>query len=998
MRNKNLFTVLLVIFGLICLYNLVMTGIRLGIDSELESLQGEQRDEYLKQNYDLYQTAINNSFSLGLDLKGGMFVTMEIGVDDILEALAGRNKDSVFVRAMTRARALQKNSQDNFVDLFARSLKEINPQAKLASYFGGQALGVSIIAQDQEVIDKLKEEINTVVDNSYTILRNRIDQFGVVSPNVQKVEGTGRILVELPGVNDPKRVRQLLRSTAKLEFWPTYTYREVVPILSRINDKVNEQKILAGGTPSSDQQIENLPASQTETAADTSLASSDTTAKKSTADDVLGKQKAADTAGLTQDQKVEKFKKENPFFALLSPPDPNTINENTPEIGYAIVTDTAKVNKILNNPEIQRIIPGDLVFLWTAKPKDEQKQIFSLISIRSNRDRIAPLGGETVTDARPEVDPNTKQNTISMTMNAEGARIWKNITENNIGKSVAIVLDNLVYSYPVVQTAITGGRSSISGQFTYEEAKDLSSILKAGKLPAPARIIAEEQVGPSLGADTIQAGMIAFFLGFLATVAFVLLYYGRAGTIAAIALVINLFMLAGVCAALNVVLTLPGIAGIVLTLGMAVDANVLIYERIREELLDGKSLKGSIAEGFRNAFSAIIDGNITTFLTGFVLFSFGTGPIKGFAVTLMIGIITTLVTGLIVTRLLLDNLANKPNVKITFGSQAAVKYFEAKNFSFISGRKRNFVAFIVLTLAFVGCIAVIGFRLGVDFSGGRQYTVEFQQPIQTSQLDAIRRDLTQAFEGKSPVVKTVSNSRQLMVTTSYLIDEPDSDNRVDEALLRGLGTSMGASKPEIIRSSNVGPTIARDIKESAIKSIIFALLIMFGYIFFRFSRWQFGLAALASLTFNVIVVLGIFSLFGFLDVLPFSMEIDQAFIAAILTIVGYTINDTVIIFDRIRERIKANRGNRSYSDLFYTAIKETLSRTLVTSITTLITAFMLFFFAGEVLRSFMFAIILGIIVGTLSSIFLAAPLSLDLILKYESKTREKENLLAGTTV
>lgn len=992
MRNKSLFTVLLVIFGLICLYNLVMTGIRLNIDSELESMQAEQRDEHLKQNYDLYQTAINNSFSLGLDLKGGMFVTMEIGMDDIVETMAGRNKDSVFVRAMSRARALQKEDpQENFVDLLVKSLKEINPQAKLAGYFGGQSSGLSIAASDKEVEEYLKTEVSTVVDNSYTILRNRIDQFGVVSPNIQKVEGTGRILVELPGVNDPKRVRQMLRSTAKLEFWPTYTYREVVPIIVSINDKVKEQNGLA---PAQTKVDTTAQASSDTTKQDSSLASADS-AKKGAADP-LSKKASEDTAGMSQDEKVEKFKKENPFFALLNPPDQNA-DPNTPEIGYSTVTDTAKVNKILRDPEIQRLIPGDLVFYWTAKPKTEESQVFSLISIRSNRDRIAPLGGESVTDSRPEVDPNTKMNTISMTMNAEGARTWKNITENNIGKCVAVVLDNLVYSYPVIRDVISGGRSSISGQFTYEEAKDLSSILKAGKLPAPARIIAEEQVGPSLGADTIQAGMISFVLGFAAVVLFVLLYYGRAGTIASIALVVNLFLLLGICAALNVVLTLPGIAGIVLTLGMAVDANVLIYERIREELMDGKSMKGSIAEGFRNAFSAIIDGNITTFLTGFVLFTFGTGPIKGFAVTLMIGIITTLITGLLVTRLLLDNLANKPGAKFSFGTQAAVNFFNRLTFPFISQRKRNFMMFAVIGLAFVVCIGALGFRLGVDFSGGRQYMIEFQQPVQSSQLDGIRRDLTASFEGKTPVVKTVSNNSQLMVTTSYLIDVPDSDNKVDEALLGGLNKSMSAAKPSIVRSTIVGPSVAKDITDSAMYSVAFSLVIMFLYIFFRFTRWQFGLAALASLTFNVITVLGLFSFFGKFDVLPFSVEIDQAFIAAILTIVGYTINDTVIIFDRIRERIKGNRSGKPLSELFYVAIKETLSRTLVTSLTTLITALMLFLFAGEVLRPFMFGIIIGIVVGTLSSIFLAAPLSLDLILRYESKQREKETAVAGTT-
>jgi SecD/SecF fusion protein len=999
MRNKTLFTVLLGIFTLICGYNLFFTAQRLSMDSELSNMTAEKRSEWMKANEKDYKTAVKNSLALGLDLQGGMYVTMEIGVEAMLRTLAGKNVDSAFTKSLRMARELQKKDQSNYVDLFVKSLKETSPNAKLANYFSGQPPRPALNASDGEVVSYLKKEMETVVENSYTVLRNRIDQFGVVSPNVQMVPGSNRILLELPGVKDVKRVRELLKSTAKLEFWPTYTYAEALPHLGKINDRMAK---LAAGDKAIESKADTAKADSAKTAKDApktadNKAVADAKTKESAKDTAKKKEATADTANMTQAQKDAENKKKNPLYDILKIFQQNEVDPNGPAIGYANASDTAKVNAIFNNPDYRALIPNDLRFLWSAKPRKDQGQEYVLVAIKTTPDGQAPLTGERVEDASPDFDQMTNQNTVSLTMDLEGARIWKKMTEQNLRKSIAVVLDNIVYSYPTVQSVISGGRSQITGSFTVEEAKDLGNILKAGKLPAPATIVGEEQVGPSLGADTIQAGLISFFLGFVSVIIFMALYYGKAGLIADFALVMNLIFLIAICSALNIVLTLPGIAGIVLTMGMAVDANILIYERIREELDAGKSVKGSVVEGFKNALSAIVDGNLTTFITGFMLFVFGTGIIRGFAVTLMIGIITTLITGLIVTRLVLDYMLDRSeSASMNFGNRAATQFFRRLDFPFINKRKTSYVVATVLALACLGIMFTIPAKLGVDFKGGRQYVVELEKGISINEMDGIRSNLKSQFGGNEPEVKTLGSSNQLMITTSYKIDDANADSQVEQSLIAGLQKTAPSFKSgNIIRNTTVGPTVARDVIQAAIYSVIFSLLAMFVYIFVRFYKWQYGLGALASLIFNVVTTLGIYWLLGGLDILPFSMEVNQTLIAALLTIVGYTINDTVIIFDRIREKVLEDKfDNANRPVYFYIAIKETLSRTVVTVVTVLITILMMFIFGGDVLRGFMLAMLLGIIIGTLSSIFLAAPITLDLLMATEKRKSETDGSAA----
>jgi len=957
------------------------------MDNELNSLNAEKRSEWLKKNEEAYKSSIDKSLALGLDLQGGMYVTMEIGVEDLLKALAGKKVDSVFTASLRRAKELQKNDESNFIDLFAKALKEKKSEVKLATYFGGTSPRPQLDASDKDVLTYLKKEAETVVDNSFTVLRTRIDQFGVVSPNIQKIEGSNRILLELPGVKDVKRVRQLLRSTAKLEFWPTYTFKDMVPNLIKVNEKLKNDNAIAAGEIKPE-----APKDTTKKETDTTkIASKDgKTEVKDTSKKADAKQ---DTANLTEAQKTEKAKKDNPFFVLLNPTQENQSGENTPEMGVSLSADTAKVNKILNDPEFKLLLPPDAKFCWGSKPKFPNTQVFALYGIKSTPDGQAELTGERVVETDVEMDPNTNQNGVSMSMDTEGAKIWKRMTEANLKKSIAVVLDNLVYSAPTVQSVIAGGRSSITGSFTYDEAKDLANVLKAGKLPAPAKIVGEEQVGPSLGADTISAGAMSFLLGFLSVIVFMWAYYGKAGLVANLALLFNLFFLIGICSALNVVMTLPGIAGIVLTMGMAADANILIYERVREELGLGKSLKASVHEGFSNALSAIVDGNITTFITGLVLFIFGTGVIRGFAVTLMIGIITTLITGLVFTRLILEYVLDKPNVEMSFGNRAVNRFFEKLDFPFISKRKTSYAIAVLLSIVCLGSMFTLKPKLGVDFSGGRQYVIQLKNTVQLSELDGIRNSLKAEFQGNEPEVKTLGTSNQLMITSSYKVDDPNADSEVETALINGVKKKYSDfSAAGIIKNTSVGPTVARDVIQAAYYSVVFSLIAMFIYIFARFYKWQYGVGAVLSLAFNVIVCLGLYWILGYLDILPFSLEINQTLIASLLTIVGYTINDTVIIFDRIREKILGDKLNtKSRSELFYIAIKDTLSRTIVTVLTVILTILMMFIFGGDVLRGFMLSMMVGIIVGTLSSIFLAAPITLDLLESTDSQSNSKSH-------
>ncbi len=1001
MKNRGFYITLLVIFSLICIYNLYYTYVRIAIDNDLAKMTPDSSLNWMKQaeNFERYKAAVDNSMSLGLDLQGGMFITMEVGIEDILTGLCADPQDSLFQRALNQAKKERITSKESFVDLFAAAMKRIDPKIRLATYFFGQATGLTLQASDDEVIRKLKAESEQAIDRCFQIIRTRIDQFGVVSPNIQKQEGTGRILIELPGVRDADRVRKLLRNTARLEFWPTYTVQEALPSLEKINTKIRELEGLVTADSADtlkDSTAQNLAADSAKKDTNGKKLAVDTT-KKDTGATIASKNdsdaKAKADSNLSDEEKRQKFQKENPFFALFQ--FPQQLPPNSPLCGYARIQDTAKINRYMRLPEVQNILPEDLKFYWTAKPEVEESQLLALIAIKGNRDNQPPLSGDVIVDTKQDFDQNGKNPIVNMTMNTEGAKIWKRLTTDYLNKSIAIVLDGLVYTYPTVNSVISNGNSQITGRFTIEEAKDLANLLKAGKLPVAAKIEGEEIVGATLGADTVNKGLVSFILGLIAVLLFVLYFYKSSGIVAGIALLINLFFVLGISSAMNVVLTLPGMAGIVLSIAMSVDANVLIYERIREELEAGRSLRAAIGEGFQNALSAIIDGNITIFLTGVILYSFGSGPIRGFAVTLIIGIITTLVTAVLVTRLILDYLAGRPiGKKLSFGSLKRAEFFKKINYPFIPNRK---TAYFISAALVIGCVilfASIKPKLGVDFAGGRQYIIQFKDKSLTdADVETVRKDLTAQFEGNAPQIKTIGNkANELMITTNYLLDLPDSDEQVKQQTKAGLEKSFASSRPEIIKSTLIGPTVARDIQESAIYSVIFSLLVVFSYIFIRFQRWQFGVGALASLAFNVILTMGVYWLLGMLN-LSFPIELDQTFIAAILTIVGYTINDAVVVFDRIRENLRDNRKKASYAEVFNRAINDTLSRTIVTSSTTIISAVILFFFGGDVLKGFMIALFTGIVVGTFSSIFIASPISLDLTPEEDTKT---QNNLSNT--
>jgi SecD/SecF fusion protein len=1003
MRNRNTWIVLLAIFTVICLGNLYYTYYQFNYDGkvkmvakDLDALEAKvnaenlkpigQRDGKIVAAYDsvkglydsmlsskAYKNAIDNSFTLGLDLQGGMFVTLEVGAEDIVRQLSHDSKDPAFLKAMDAALQAKKNSQSSFVDLFLAEIKKVNPNVNLGAIFADPTRGISVSTPEKDVVKLLTEEANAAIDRTYKIIRTRIDQFGVVSPNLQMQAGSGRILLELPGVKDPKRVRTLLKSTAHLEFWRTYPVTEAFPVLKSVNEKLKSLEGIVTDTVATDttkKEVAKADSTKAPKADSGKIAAKNDTAKQ-------------DTAGMSDVEKAAKFKRENPLFAVLYPPQGN-VDPKNPLVGYASASDTAKINNYLRLEEMKSLIPDDMKFLWTYKPVGEDnKHIHALIAIRSNENNEPALGGENVTSARMNFsEQNGKDPIVEMTMSLDGAQEWARITKENIGKCVAVVLDNMVYSYPTVQGEITGGRSQISGKFTIDEAKDLANVLKAGQLPVPARIQGEELVGPSLGASNISSGIMSFGISLLLTIAFMIFYYRRGGVIATIALIFNLLTLLGMSGAFGIVLTLPGVAGIVLTIGMAVDANVLIFERIREEMAEGKVLKAAIKEGFSNAFSSIMDSNITTFLTALVLYTFGVGPIKGFAVTLMIGIFTSLVSALLLTRMILEYEANRGK-EVSFGSGFTINLFNGLDIK-MSVRKRMFYMISgTLTVLSIISFIFVGFKTGVDFKGGRQYVVEFKDAkLVDSDLEKMRNDLTKTFNGDAPIVKTLSSNSQVQITTSYRLEEGNAGQEVADLTLKGLKESYKSTNPPvIISSSDVGPVVANDIKRSALFAVFFSLIIISLYILLRFRRWQYSLGAAASLFHDVIIVLGLFSIFSIIP-MPFNVEIDSAFIAAILTIIGYSINDTVVVFDRIRENT-AKRKATDVVTVFNDAINETLSRTLITSGTTILSAFVLLMFGGTVIKGFVFAIFMGIIFGTYSSIFIASAVAMDFFKRSE---------------
>ena len=925
--------------------------------------------------------------NLGLDLRGGMNVMLEVKVYDLVNALANYSANPQFVQAMNQAQANMANSRADFITLFAEEWDKVAPGQRLAQIFGTYEMKDRIKPEtsNADVITVIREEAESAISNSFNVLRNRIDRFGVTQPNIQKLGNSGRILVELPGVKDPERVRKLLQGTASLEFWETYENQEVYNYLVEANNTI--KNIISDIQPVVADSSAVLPAVAAAASADTTAAAAASDSAK-VAGELLAGVAGADS--LSADEAA--MAKENPLFFVLNPSVAQGQLLPGACIGRAHYRDTAKIGTWLRMPQVQAIFPADLRPMWSVKAIDESNTIFELIAIKANtRDGRAPLDGGVITDARRSFGSNSAVPEVDMSMNAEGARVWATMTANNVGRSIAIVLDGMVYSYPRVNGEIPGGRSNISGQFTIEEADDLANVLKSGKLPAPARIVQDTVVGPSLGSESINAGLISFVLAFILVLIYMILFYNGAGLVASIALLANVLFLFGALTSFGAVLTLPGIAGIVLTLGMAVDANVIIFERIREELRAGKGLGLAITDGYKNAYSAIVDGNLTTIITGIILAVFGSGPVQGFATTLVIGIITSLITSIFISRLVFEwRLKNKKN--ITFDNKYTRNFLQNTKVDFVGLRKYAYIFSIAMMLFALGSIFTKGFSYGVDFTGGRTYVVRFDKDVTTESVRAaVLAEFNEGIE-----VKQFGGANQMKVTTKFMIEDgsPETDQLVDGKVFKALSPlyaspityeefmSTTDNPNGIVQSEKVGPTIADDIKRDAVVAIILAMFAIFLYIASRFRNWSWGTGGLVALLHDALFTMGFFSLFS--GILPFSLDVDQTFIAAVLTIIGYSINDTVIIFDRIRE-YRTLYPKRDIKSNINEALNSTLSRTINTGGTTLVTMLAIAIFGGEVIRGFSVALIIGIIIGTYSSVFVATPVVYDIVKKREAK-------------
>ena len=1001
MQNKGLVITLAVCLALVSAFYLSFSFVTNHYDNKAaEYAQGDDAKEYQYLDsiagekvwfgYTLKECR-EKEINLGLDLKGGMNVTMEVSVPDIIRALSGYNTTENFNQAIAKAQEKQKTSGADFLTLFFESFYELDPNAQLASVFSTFELRdkVSLTSTNQEVEKVVTEEVQGAIDNSFNVLRTRIDRFGVVQPNIQKLSQTGRILIELPGIKEPERVRKLLQGSANLEFWETYDLSEILPQISQINNEFAAQNASTEAA-----QAEAAPVKE------------EVKAEATDDLDALVEEIAADSlaqAAADQEAAFEEYKKTNPLFAVLNPSvSPTGQPYQGPVVGTVHYTDTAKVMAMLNSQVAKSLLPRELRLCWTVKAIDEAEAYYQLVALKSQTSGRPSLEGDVITDARADFGQTSAYANVSMTMNAEGARDWQRITRDNIGKSIAIVLDGYVYSFPTVQNEIAGGSSQITGNFTVEEAKDLANTLNSGKMPAPARIIQEDVVGPSLGQEAIHDGLWSFVIGFILILVYMIMYYGlTAGLIADFALLCNVFLLAGILSSFSAVLTLPGIAGIVLTMGMAVDANVLIYERIREERRAGKNLRKAIEDGFSNAISAIIDSNVTSFLTGAILAIFGTGPIKGFAVTYMIGIISSFLTAVFVCRLLLEAYAKKENAKeLNFTTKLMQNFLQNTKANFLGARKVTYIVSGVLVL--VGILGVnphiMGkLNLGIDFSGGRNYIVRFEQPVNTEEVNAALDNVFMAAKEQAGDeetfalnVITIGEANQVRISTNYHIN--DNSETLDDEIEALLYAGCQQFLPEnvtldefksteinptvgIMQSQKVGPAIADDITQSAIWAVLAALVGIFLYVLARFRNFAFSVGALAGLAHNTIIVLGAYALLW--KVMPFSMEIDQAFIAAILTVIGYSINDTVVIFDRVRE-YTGLYPKRARLQNINDALNNTLSRTFSTSMSTLVVLIAIFCFGGETIRGFVFALLIGVVVGTYSSLCVATPLAFDI--------------------
>ena len=996
MQNKGFVKIFAVLLMLVCLFYLSFSFVTRHYNSKAAEYAGGdpvKESSYLDSlstqkvwlGYTLKECR-EMEISLGLDLEGGMNVVLELNVADVIRSLSNNNQDENFNKALDLAYAKQATSQKGFIDLFAEEFKNLDSNARLASIFSTFELKDKITPQssDAEVVSVLKDELQSAIDNSFNVLRTRIDRFGVVSPNIQRLETAGRILVELPGVKEPERVRKLLQGSANLEFWETYNLPEIYQQL------IAADNVLATVLKSDN----GTTATETATATETV----ETVAKEAVndADSLLAKI-GEDKPEAQAAQNMEEFAKQHPLFAVLQINQYNGQLASGPVVGIANKNDIAKINEYLNMKQVKEVLPRNLALKWGVKAIDEKEQYYYLYAIKvTNRDGSPALGGDVVTDANADFaqQPGRSEQVVDMAMNAEGAKAWARLTKENIGRAVAIVLDDMVYSAPNVQVEITGGRSQITGQFTPEEAKDLANVLKSGKMAASVHIVQEDVVGPSLGQEAINAGMISFVLALVLLMLYMCAFYGLIpGLIADGALVLNIFFTMGILASFQGVLTLSGIAGMVLTLGMAVDANVLIYERTKEELRAGKSLGKAIADGYSNAFSAIFDSNLTSVITGVVLFYFGTGPIRGFATTLIIGLVASFLTAVFLTRIVYEALLAKDKLKnTTFTTSFTKDLLVNPKINFLGARKVGYLIPVVIIVLGAISMATVGLNNGIDFTGGRNYVVRFDQDVNTEE---VRNMLDSQLEGSVSVIQ-IGTPDQVRVSTNYKIESNDSavDQEIENKLYEGVksllpqGTTLDQFVDKYIQSSQkVGPSMADDIKNAAFLAVVFSLICMAAYILLRFRDVSFSIGAFASVTVTTLCIISFYTLLW--KILPFSMEVDQTFIAAILTIIGYSINDTVVVFDRIRETIGLYPKRDRYQ-VINDALNSTLCRTMNTSLTTLIVVLCIFILGGATIRSFTFAILLGIIIGTYSTLFVATPIAYELQKKKINKKAAAE--------
>ena len=1001
MQNKGIVIVTAVLLTLASIFYLSFSAATSYYDKQAAKMS----DPIAAQNYKdsvkylgvySYQQCLETQIGLGLDLKGGMNVILEISVPDVVDVLADHKTDAAYQKSMAEAKKEEESSQKDFITLFINAYKKNAPGHRLAEIFATQQLKgkVSTQSTDAEVEAALRAEVQSAIDNSYNVVRNRIDKFGVVQPNIQKLEGQeGRLMVEMPGVKEPERVRKLLQGSANLEFWETYNANEVMPYLSQLNTRL--ANIASGKADTA-----KVDTVKTESAKE--VAAADTAKKEASSKFVLKKNedagaKAADKAAKNNDAELAKAKKQNPLFAIFQPVQGQSLST----MGYAHERDTAEINKLIYGEEAKKVIPSDVKLLWSAKPVEGTKNIFELHALKvTSTSGRAPLEGDVITDAKDEFD-NFGRPCVSMSMNNEGARLWAQLTKQNVGKAIAIVLDGVVYSAPRVNGEITGGNSQISGNFTIEDTKDLANTLKSGRMPAPARIVQEEVVGPTLGAQSIQQGIVSMVIAFVLLMLYMVCMYDfKPGMMANCALIVNLFFTLGILTSFQAALTMSGIAGMVLSLGTAVDANVLIYERIKEEMKGGLGIKQALQKGYENAFSAIFDSNLTSIITGIILYVFGTGPIRGFATTWIIGIICSFFTAVFLTRLVYENRFSKDKwLNETFTTRFSKNLLQNTDVKFMSLYKKTFCVVGIAIVVFIASFVVRGLSQSIDFTGGRNYVVAFDKAVQPEE---VRGTVAQAFEGfNTSVIALGTDNKTVRISTNYKIEsnDPNVDDEAETILYNALKKEGVVNQKDvnafknpdireggsIISSQKVGPSVAKDITYGAIISVLLALVAIFIYIMVRFRNVAFSVGSTCALAVDTIVVLGIYSLcWGWM---PFSLEIDQTFIGAILTVIGYSINDKVVVFDRIRENLKLH-PKWDTQTTFNTSINQTLARTVNTSVSTLIVLLCIFFLGGDSIRSFSFAMILGVVFGTLSSIFIAAPVA------YLTHGKKIENRLA----